>query len=127
VLHSDFFFIDMDDVDFILGYSWMITIGTINLNVENNFVKFWYKKKKITLQDVSLSKKEGSMGARKEVIAKSEVESKADSIEGHEAKIQEGHNKEYKKIIDSKEHHVAELKKKGLIPKVVVYRHPHHI
>jgi hypothetical protein len=49
VLHSDFCAIDMNDVDVILGYPWMKTIGTININVENKFVKLWYKKKKITL------------------------------------------------------------------------------
>jgi hypothetical protein len=112
VLHSDFCAIDMNDVDVILGYPWMETIGTININVEKKFVKLWYKKKKITLQDVSLSKKEGPMGESKEVIAESEVESEAESTEGHEAKPQEGHNKEAKEIIDSKEHHIAELKKK---------------
>jgi hypothetical protein len=48
---------NMDGVDIILGYPWMDTIGTININVEKNFVKLWYKKKKITLQDVCLSNK----------------------------------------------------------------------
>jgi hypothetical protein len=64
-----FFCIDMNDVDFILEYPWMATIGTMNINGENKFVKIWYKKKKVTLHDVSLSKKEGPMGERKEVIA----------------------------------------------------------
>jgi hypothetical protein len=64
VLHSDFCAIDMNDVDVILGYPWMATIGTMNINVENTFVKLWYKKKKVTLKDVSL-KKEGPMGASK--------------------------------------------------------------
>jgi hypothetical protein len=95
--------------------------------VEKKFVKLWYKKKKITLQDVSLSKKEGPMGESKEVIAESEVESEVESTEGDEAKPQEGHNKKSKEIIDSKEHYVVELKKKELIPTVVVYHHPHHI
>jgi hypothetical protein len=69
VLHSDFHAIDMNDVDVILGYPWMESIGTVNINVEKKFVKLWYKKKKITLQDMSLSKKEGPMGETKEVIA----------------------------------------------------------
>jgi hypothetical protein len=49
VLHSDFYAIDMDEVDIFLGYPWMATIGTTNINVENKFLKLWYKKKKITL------------------------------------------------------------------------------
>jgi hypothetical protein len=55
----------MHDVDVILGYPWMGTIGTMNINVEKKFVKLWYKKNKVTLQDVSLSKKEGPMGGSK--------------------------------------------------------------
>ena len=31
-------------------------MGTININAENKFLKLWYKKTKITLQDISLSK-----------------------------------------------------------------------
>ena len=33
VLHSNFYIIDMDDVDVVLGYPWMDSIGTININV----------------------------------------------------------------------------------------------
>jgi hypothetical protein len=47
VLHSYFYAIDMDEVDIVLGYPWMATIGTININVENKFLKLWYKKKKM--------------------------------------------------------------------------------
>jgi hypothetical protein len=72
----------------------------------------WYKKKKITLQDVSLSQKDGPMEASKEVMAKFEVESKAESTEGDEAKLLEVHNQEAKAVIDSKEKSVADLKKK---------------
>jgi hypothetical protein len=67
------------------------------------------------------------MEDRKEVIAQSEVESEAESIEGDEAKLQEGHNQEAKEVIDSKAQSVADLKKKKQIPTIVVYRHPHHI
>ena len=63
----------------------------------------------------------------KEVIIESEVESEAESTEGDEAKLQEGHNQEAKEVIDSKAQCVADLKKKEQIPTVVVYRHPHHI
>jgi hypothetical protein len=127
VLHSDFYAIDMDDVDIVLGYPWMESVGTVNINVQKKFLKLWYKKKKITLQDVSLSKKDGPMGPSKEVIVESEVESEVESTEGDEAKPHEGHNKEAKEVIDSKAQCVADLKKKEQIPTVVVYRHPHHI
>ena len=49
VLHSDFHAIDMDCVDILLGYPWMKSMGIFNLNVIKNFLKLWYKKKKITL------------------------------------------------------------------------------
>jgi hypothetical protein len=77
VVHSYFQAIDINDVDVILGYSCMDLMDTINVNVSNFFIKLWYKKKKITLQDMSLSKKEGTMGVAKEVLSNSEVASKA--------------------------------------------------
>jgi hypothetical protein len=82
VLHSDFYAMDMDEVDIVLGYPWIESVGIININVQKKFLKLWYKKKKITLQDVSLLKKDGSIEASKEVIAKSEVESEKKSTEG---------------------------------------------
>jgi hypothetical protein len=127
VLHSNFYAMDMDEVDIVLGYPWIESVGTININVQKKFLKLWYKKKKITLQDVSLSKKYGPMVASKEVIVESEVESEAESTEGDEAKPQEGHNNEAKEVIDSKAQCVTDLKKKEHIPIVVVYLHPHHI
>ena len=48
----------MDDVDVVLGYPWMDSIGTVNINLQKKFLKLWYRKKKITLQDISLSKQE---------------------------------------------------------------------
>ena len=116
---------DMDEVDIVLRYSWIESVGTININVQKKFLKLWYRKKKITLQDVSLSKKDGPMEASKEIIAQSKVESEAESTEGDEAKLQ-GHNQEAE-VIDSKAQSVADLKKKEQIPTVVLYRHPHHI
>jgi hypothetical protein len=61
VLHSYFYAIDMDEVDIVLGCPWIESMGTININVKKKFLKLWYKKKEITLQDVSLSKKEWPM------------------------------------------------------------------
>jgi len=49
VLHSNFCAIDINVVDIILGYPWMETIGTVNINLEKEFVKLWYKKIKVTL------------------------------------------------------------------------------
>ena len=54
-LHFDFHAIDMDNVDIVLGYPWMQSFGTINLNIEKKFLKLWYDKKKVTLQDISLT------------------------------------------------------------------------
>ena len=56
VLHFDFHAINMDNVDIVLGYPWMKSVGTININAKKKFLKLWYKKTKITLQDISLSK-----------------------------------------------------------------------
>jgi hypothetical protein len=52
------------------------------------------------------------MEAKKYVIAEFEIESEVESIEGDEAKPQEGHNQEAKEVIDSKAQSVAYLKKK---------------
>ena len=30
-------------------------MDTINLNIEKKFIKLWHKKKKVTMQDISLS------------------------------------------------------------------------
>ena len=56
VLHYDFQAQDMDNVDIVLGYPWMDSVGIVNLNVQKKFLKLWYKKKKITLQNIFLSK-----------------------------------------------------------------------
>jgi hypothetical protein len=96
VLHSDFYSMDMDEVEIVFGYPWIESVGAININVKKKFLNLWYKKTKITLQDVSLSKKDDPMEASKEVIVESEVESEAESIEGYEEKLQEGHNHEAK-------------------------------
>ena len=49
VLHSDFQARDMDNMAIVLGYPWMKSVGTINLNIEKKFLKIWYKKNKVTL------------------------------------------------------------------------------
>ena len=66
-------------------------MGAININMKKKFLKLWYKKKKITLQDVSLSKKDGPMEASKEVI---------DSLNlNHRQSLQKEMKKNYKKNI----------------------------
>jgi hypothetical protein len=46
VLHSDFYAMDMDEVDIVLGYPWIESVGTINISVQKKFLKLWYKKRK---------------------------------------------------------------------------------
>jgi hypothetical protein len=55
----------MDDVDIVVGYPCMESVGTINVNVQKKFLNILYKKNTITLHDVSLSKKDEPMGERK--------------------------------------------------------------
>ena len=38
VLHSNFFASNMDNVNVVLGYPWMESIGTININVQKKFL-----------------------------------------------------------------------------------------
>ena len=42
VLHYDFYASYMDSVDVVLGYPWMESVGTININVQKEFLKLWY-------------------------------------------------------------------------------------
>jgi hypothetical protein len=118
---------DMDEMDIVLGYPWIESMGTININVQNKLLKLWYKKNKIALKNVSLNKKYGPTEANKEVIFDFEFESEAEFTKGVEIKPHEGHSEEAKEVINSKEQCVKYLKKKEQIPTVVIYRHPHHI
>ena len=43
-------------------------IGTFNINVQNKFLKLWYKKTNITLHDISLTKLEGPKEAYEEFL-----------------------------------------------------------
>jgi hypothetical protein len=42
------------DVDIILSSTWVDTLGTFIFNTRRKFLTFSYKKKKITLQDVTM-------------------------------------------------------------------------
>ena len=92
----------MDGVDVVLGCAWMQLVGTININVEKKFVKLWYKKKKITLQDMSLLPQIETEKEKDEVLAgepipkydtsndESMVESKEDNVQSHEENYEAG-------------------------------------
>jgi hypothetical protein len=43
-----------DNVDIILGSTWVDTLGTFIFNTRRKFLTFSYKKKKITLQDITM-------------------------------------------------------------------------
>jgi hypothetical protein len=73
VLHSNSHAIDMYDVDIILGYLWMDSVGIVNINVQNKFLKLWYEKKKITLQDLPLTKQDRPKGVPEEVLVKKQI------------------------------------------------------
>jgi hypothetical protein len=54
VFHSYFHVIDMDGVDIILGCNQWYS----NINVAKKCMKLWFKKNKIALQGISLTKQE---------------------------------------------------------------------
>ena len=64
VLHCDFYTSDMDNMDVVLGYPWMESVGTVNINVQKILLKLWYKKKKIRLQDISIKTQVETMEAK---------------------------------------------------------------
>jgi len=47
----------------------MESIGTPNINVQNKFMKLWYKKRKITLKDISINNKKGPREGNEEFMA----------------------------------------------------------
>ena len=63
VLHYDFYTSTMDNIDVVLGYPLMESMGTVNINVQKKIMKLWYKKKKITLQDISIKTQAKTMEA----------------------------------------------------------------
>ena len=78
----------------------MKSIGIVNINVHKKFLNLLYKKKKITLQDISLSKQE-EVSTRKLVVAPtntsdedSMAKSEEETIKEHEEIPQEEHRNE---------------------------------
>ncbi|KAH9306538.1 hypothetical protein KI387_010942, partial [Taxus chinensis] len=91
VLHSDFYALDMDGMDIVLRYPWLETLGTININVQKKFMKLWYKRKKITLQDITLSKEKSNVKLDHEDEFEDGEEGNKDELEGddeeHDEKV----------------------------------------
>ena len=87
----------MDGVDVVLGYPWMESVCIVNINVENIFLRIWYKTK-ITLQDISLVPQKETKKAHDKVFAgepiatddESIVESEEDIVESHEENSEAG-------------------------------------
>ena len=73
VFHGDFYASNMDNLDVVLGYPWMESVGTININVQKKFLKLWYKKNKITLQDISMNKQVESMEVDAEDVTGTDI------------------------------------------------------
>lgn len=73
VLHGEFYTSEMDNMDVVLGYPWMESVGTININVQKKFLKLWYKKKKITLQDIFINKQVESIKVDTEDVPRTNI------------------------------------------------------
>lgn len=111
----------------------MKSVGTINLNIENIFLKIWYKKKKVTLQDISLSKpaqpKElhGSVfTGTLEVIPiddKSMVIDTIDDIATQEDLTRDTHQTTTESLPNPP---VVDIKKEAPPVNITSYHHPHH-
>ena len=87
----------------ILGLPWIETLGTFILNVENKFLTFSYKKKKITLQDINMKSKV-EVASSEDFREISKVMS-----QGDEKSIQTIH-KDFDKVIASKEEDISRLR-----------------
>jgi hypothetical protein len=102
-------------------------LGTVNTIVQNKFLKLWYKKENAhTLQNISLTKQQGSKEAHEAVITEklivintntsyeeSEDKLEEESTKAPEGETQEGHSKkeeEYRGLHSSKKPHIEESK-----------------
>jgi len=137
VLHDDFYTSEMDNMDVVLGYPWMESVGTININVQKKFLKLSYKKKKITLQDISINKQVDSMKVDVEDVPGTDIsddeplmidnqtQTEAESEKGTSADTSsEGSVVEV--ILEDKTPQQGELNKKTPWVKTSTYHHPHH-
>ena len=141
VFHGDFYASDMNNTDVVLGYPWMELVDTININVQKKFLKLWYKKKKITLQDISINKQVESLKVDLEDVpgtdiledeplmidnqtqTEAEVEKDTGADTSNEGSVVEV-------ILEDKTPQEApqlgELNKKTPWVKTSTYHHPHH-
>jgi len=141
VFHGDFYASEIDNIDVVLGYPWMESMCTININVQKKFLKLWYKKKKITLQDISIHKQVESKEVEAEDVIGTDIsddeqlmvdnqtqtEVEAEQVTGVDTS-NEGSVVET--ILEKKTPQQApqqgELKKKTPWVKTSTYHHPHH-
>jgi hypothetical protein len=68
LFQSIFHAIDVEYVDIFVGYHFIDLIGIVNINVKKKFMKIWYKKNKVTLQNISSSKCQGKKVAHEEEL-----------------------------------------------------------
>ena len=136
VLRGDFYTLKMDKMDVVLGYPWMESVGTININVQKKFLKLWYKKKKITLQDISINKQVESTKVDVEDVLgidisddepliidnQTQTGGEVEKVTGVDT-LDEGSVVEV--ILEDKTPQQGELKKKTLLVKTLTYHHPH--
>jgi hypothetical protein len=51
----------------------MDSVGKVNINVKNNFLNLWYKKKKITFPGIYLTIQEGPKKVHEEEIVRKQI------------------------------------------------------
>ena len=119
----------------------MESVGTININVQKKFLKLWYKKKKITLQDISMHKQVEHMEAEAEDVQGTDIsddeplmidnqtqtEVAEEKVTGDDT-LEEGSVAEVilKKKTPQQALQQGEVKQKPSWVKTSTYHHPHH-
>ena len=125
VLHSNLYASDMANVDFVQGYPWMESIGTININVQKKFLKLWYKKKKITLQDIFINEQVESKEAEVEDVAGADTSDEESIVEVILEDKKQQHAPQH--VPGTNQAQLGgELKKDKPLVTTPTYHHPHH-
>jgi hypothetical protein len=92
-----------EEIDIILGLHWLTKLGTFILNTEKKFVTFPYKKKMMTLQDITMRSKSITPSSKDfKDISKVTLPDNQNSI----SKMQ----KEYDEVIADKNQEISRLK-----------------
>jgi hypothetical protein len=92
-----------EEIDIILGLHWLTKLGTFILNMETKFVTFPYKKKMMTLQDITMRSKSITPSSKYfKDISKVILPDNQNSI----SKMQ----KEYDEVIADKNQEISRLK-----------------